>query len=84
VAKLTILKQEIVDNMLTIVRKEMKNQENSNYERRMYLMVETALAGGETAWAESLLRNFIGKVDLANTLNWINNTPKRKGNIWER
>ena len=83
-AKVSALKQEIIDKILATVRKEKVNMENTNYERRMFLMVETALAGGETAWAESMLRNFIGKWDLANTLTWINNEPKRKGNMWER
>ena len=80
---ITPLKQQVIDEALITVRKEMKNMEHTGYERRMFLMVEAALAGGESAFAELMLRNFIGKFDLANTLTWINNSPKRKGNIWE-
>lgn len=81
--ELSGLKQSIVDSLLVTIRKEKVNMNNSNYERRMFLMVETALARGESAFAESILRNFLGKHDLANTLTWINNQPKIKENIWE-
>ena len=76
-AKLTKLKLEVVEKLLVTVREEMQNMKNTNYQRRMYLMVEHSLAGGETAWAESMLRNFLGKFDLANLLTWINEAPRK-------
>ena len=76
-AKLSSLKQSIVDELLVTIRKERVNMENSNYERRLYLMVGVALSKGEPAFAESLLRNFLGKHDLANTLTWINKSPMK-------
>ena len=76
-AKPTKLKMEVVAKMLVTVRKEMENMDNTNYQRRMYMMVEHSLAGGETAWAESMLRNFLGNFDLANLLTWINKEPRK-------
>ena len=83
-AKLSYLKQSIVDSLLITIRKEKTNMKNSNYERRMFLMVETALAGGETAFAESILLNFLGKVDLAKTLTWVNQPVKKDRMKWEK
>ena len=82
-AKLTALKQEVVNKILPIVHKEKENMNNTNYQRRMYMMVEHSLAGGETAWAESMLRNFLGRFDLAKALTWINYRKPREGNLWK-
>jgi len=82
--KLTPLKQSIVNDLLGIAGREKLCMNNSNYQRRYFLMVEHALLQGETAYAELLLRNFLGRFELANMLTWINQKPERRGNIWER
>lgn len=71
-AKLTQLKQDIAENMRQIASREQRNPDNSNYQRRYYLMVEHSLLQGEVAYAELLLRNFLGRFDLADMLTWIN------------
>lgn len=75
--RLTPLKQSIVDLLLVTVRKEKIDMENSNYKRRIFLMVETALIKGETAFAESMLLNFLGRLDLSKLLTWVNHKPRK-------
>ena len=76
-AKLTQLKQSIAEEVREIASREQRNMSNTNYQRRYFLMVEHALLQGETAYAELLLRNFLGKFELANILTWINYQVKR-------
>ena len=76
--RVTQFQQSVIDDVLKGVRRQKINEENTNHEKRIYLMVETALEDGNAPYAELLLRNYLGQIYLANMLTWINNNPYRR------